>query len=753
MATKTLSRTLAELRWQVIALMGAWLLLIAASLTWDVRQNDSRAVELANTEAKAHLQKDLAFRKWATRQGGLYVRVSPETPPSPHMAQVPERDVMTPSGVQLTLYNPALMLRLLMETQAELYGVKARITGMKYLNPANAPDAWETKALGIVARTGVDYAELVTTDGKQAMRRMQPMWMEEGCLKCHAWTGIKVGELRGATDVAIPLEPYMALQNAANFEQFVTHGIVFLLGISFIGFIGLRRHSNLKESFAHQAKLGQLELAVDQSASAILIMTRDGIIQYVNQRVVELSGYAANELVGNNLRALRTATIDAAMWDALGAGRNWRGEFETRRKTGELQWWTESVSPVKDAQGGITFVAVFEDITQRKQAEAERVKLEARLQQAQRMESVGQLAGGVAHDFNNMLAVILGNTEEALRQVEPGQPIHEDLEEIRGAAVRSADLTRQLLAFARRQPVAPRVLDLNHTVQAMLAMLRRLIGEGIQLTWQPVASLWPVHLDPSQMDQILTNLCVNARDAIAGVGAISLTADHQVVDAAFCANRLDAVPGEYVRLSVSDTGVGMDSQVQAQIFEPFFTTKGVGKGTGLGLATVYGSVRQNRGFITVRSAQGQGTTFEIYLPRYVGEVAPVAGAAGVAPSRGGGETILVVEDQPSILRLTTRSLEAKGYTVLGVNNPAEAVQKVKEHAGPVALLLTDVVMPGMNGSDLADTLVALRPRLKVLFMSGYASSVLPENHTRHFIGKPFTLEELALKVREVMDRA
>ena len=320
---------------RVSAFLLLWTVLIGIALYWEIRQNDERAIQLADTEAKTHLQRDLAFRRWATKLGGLYVPVSAENQPSPFMATVPERDVQTPSGRLLTLYNPATVLRLLMETQADLYGIKARITGLQYLNPGNAPDPWEKKALAVVAGTLKDYSEVTDHEGKPVVRRMQPMIMEPGCLKCHAWTGIPVGGLRGATDVAVPLEPYFEMQRRANREQIASHGGVWLLGVLFIGFTGIRRRSALYESFAHEEMLRKLNLAVEQSASGIMITDRAGSIEYANQRMVEIGGYAAAELMGQNPRVFKSGETDptlyAAMWQALNAGNEWRGESRTGR--------------------------------------------------------------------------------------------------------------------------------------------------------------------------------------------------------------------------------------------------------------------------------------------------------------------------------------------------------------------------------------------------------------------------------------
>lgn len=395
--------------------------------------------------------------------------------------------------------------------------------------------------------------------------------------------------------------------------------------------------------------------------------------------------------------------------------------------------------------------------TARKASERKRELLEGQLIQAQKMESVGRLAGGVAHDYNNMLSVIIGYAELAMEKVDPNDPLYADLVEILSAAKRSTNITRQLLAFARQQTIAPIVLDLNDTVESMLKMLRRLIGEDIDLAWLPGADVWPVKIDPAQVDQILANLCVNARDAIAGVGKVTIETKNSSFDEAYCADHKGFAPGEYVLLAVSDDGRGIAPETLDKIFEPFFTTKGLGKGTGLGLATVYGIVKQNNGFINVYSEPENGTTIKIYLPRHTGQtVAAHPEIAEESPSSR-GETVLLVEDDGSILKLGRTILESLGYTVLTAATPGEAMHLAKKHAGEIHLLVTDVVMPEMNGRDLANQLQSLCPDLKVLFMSGYTANVIAHRGVLEegvcFMPKPFSQKDLAVKVREALDSA
>jgi len=429
-----------------------------------------------------------------------------------------------------------------------------------------------------------------------------------------------------------------------------------------------------------------------------------------------------------------------------------------RRKDGGEYPASVTLKIVRDADGKPMYIdGIVEDITERMHAEQEREDLQQQLQQIQKMDSIGRLAGGVAHDFNNMLAVIIGYAELAQRQLSPeDQKLSGHLREIRGAAERSADLTRQLLAFARKETVVPKVLDLNASVDGMLKMLQRMISENIELGWLQGEGLWPINADPTQIDQILANLCVNARDAIAGVGKITIETHNETLDADYCSHHPAAMPGDYVRLSVGDDGCGMDAQTIKQIFEPFFTTKAMGMGTGLGLSTVYGIVEQNKGFIDVDSEPGRGTVFNIYLPRHMEGSEQVDMAAGdVAMFARGNEGILLVEDEAAILEVAKLVLGECGYRVLAVHSPDEAIRIAKEQAGEIQLLVTDMIMPGMSGRDLAENLLSVYPQMKCLYMSGYLGDAITHQGVLdegvNFIQKPFSPTDLAIRVRQVLD--
>ncbi len=482
-------------------------------------------------------------------------------------------------------------------------------------------------------------------------------------------------------------------------------------------------------------------------------------LKRVNSRLCQITGYDEGDLVGQSARILYPSNED---FEFVGREKyaqirdHGTGTVETywQRKDGTLIEVLLNSTPVdmRDHSKGVTFTAL--DITERKLAEKERERLQMQLTQAQKMEAIGQLAGGVAHDFNNMLGVIIGYSELILEHVDSSQKFHTELGEIQKAARRSADLTRQLLTFARKQTVAPKVLDLNQTVEGMLNMLRRLIGENINLIWMPGNGLWPIKMDPSQIDQILANLCVNARDAITGVGKITVETENSPLSKEYCDMHAGSLPGEYVRITVSDNGNGMDKETLAHIFEPFFTTKGVGEGTGLGLATVYGAVKQNNGFINASSEPGRGTTFTIYIPRHTDKVLPSVRTAAGESIQSGFEAILLVEDEPMILKMTTQMLIGQGYHVLGASSPLEAIRLAKENIGSIDLLMTDAIMPEMNGRDLAKELLAISP-IKCLFMSGYTASVIEPHGVLgeglHFIQKPFNMKELAAAIREALE--
>jgi PAS domain S-box-containing protein len=517
-----------------------------------------------------------------------------------------------------------------------------------------------------------------------------------------------------------------------------------------IGMIGT--YDDITESKQAEAKHTRLVTAIEQSAEGVVITDAGGNIEYVNPAFTRITGYSREEALGQNPRILKSGKQDLAfyqqLWATILKGDIWHGEVTNRRKDGSFYIEEMGIAPVRSTRGEVThYIATKKDVTERK-------SMEAQLRQAAKMEAIGRLAGGVAHDFNNLLTIISGYGQLLQERLSPQDLGH--VEEILKASDRAAALTRQLLAFSRRQILAPQVLDLNSVVADLEKMLRRLIGEDIDLTTLQQSGLGRVKADPGQIEQVIINLAVNARDAMPQGGKLTIETANVDLDETYALTHTGVTPGPHVMLAVADTGIGMDAEILGHIFEPFFTTKERGKGTGLGLATLYGIVKQSAGSVWVYSEPGQGTTFKIFLPR-VEESGPEARPA-MAPSElaKGSETVLVVEDEEGVRSLVCQTLTSHGYKVLEAAGAAQALTIAEQHTEPIHLLLTDVVMPQTGGRELAKRLsTLLHPETKVLYMSGYTDDAIVRHGVLEadtfFLQKPFGPSTLLRKVREVLD--
>jgi len=506
-----------------------------------------------------------------------------------------------------------------------------------------------------------------------------------------------------------------------------------------------RAERALREANEHLAAV------IQSSPLAIYTLDPRSTVLTWNRAAEALYGWQAAELIGRPLPTIGHDVEDhGRLRDRVLRGESLRGvEVTRRRKDGTSVNISLSVAPLHDAAGRVTgMLSLAADVTEMRQ-------LEVQYRQAQKMEAVGRLAGGIAHDFNNLLTAIIGTTALVLEDLGLESRARLDIQEIEKAAKRAAGLTRQLLIFSRQQVLEPRALDLNALVGNLEKMLHRLIGEDIELRTKQATALGAVRADPGQLEQAIVNLVVNARDAMPQGGRLTIETADVELDRGYVAGHVPTQPGPYVLLAISDTGVGMDGATKARLFEPFFTTKEPGRGTGLGLATVYGIVKQSGGYIWTYSELGHGTTFKIYLPR-VAETpeAPESTTSPPTPVRG-SETLLVVEDQEEVRKLTKRVLEARGYTVLAARNGAEALEIVAQHPSKIHLMITDVVMPGMNGRELAQHARARRSYLKVLYVSGYTGEAVLQHRLLEpgvaFLQKPFTPDVLARKTREVLD--
>jgi signal transduction histidine kinase len=506
-----------------------------------------------------------------------------------------------------------------------------------------------------------------------------------------------------------------------------------------------RKQGEIKLRNAEQ----QVRTILDALDIQVLLMGTDHRIRWPNRKVCEAFALRRDEIIGKFCFELwpeqENLCQGCPVEKAIATGK-YQVEYR-RQKIGKT--WDIKACPVFDSQGEITSVVELRtDIS-------EKVQLEEQFFQAQKMEAIGRLAGGVAHDFNNMLSVILGFTEMAKTKAPEDGEFAGYLEEILQAGVKSADLVRQLLAFSRKQAVVPQIVDCNVLLENSRKMINRLVGEDIELRFKPARGLWKVKLDPTQLDQVIVNLTVNARDAILGIGAISIETANVILDEEYCKTHVYVNPGQYVLLVVSDSGCGMSKEVLAQIFEPFFTTKKQGQGTGLGMSTIFGIVKQNDGIINVYSEVDHGTTVKIYFPRFIGDESEYTKKAQLS-AMSGHETILVVEDDEAILRICRTILAGLGYTVLTETDPLRALKLAAQLSPAIDLLLTDTIMPHMNGKELQQAIIKLHPDVKTLFMSGYTSDIIAHQGVLaegvNFLQKPFAKEQLAHKVREVLDQ-
>jgi two-component system, cell cycle sensor histidine kinase and response regulator CckA len=595
---------------------------------------------------------------------------------------------------------------------------------------------------------------LLVSKAEILARRAASPYPAPSCTPSEVWLGvplITLDRLVGVMAVQSYLDP--GCYNQADLKVMVAVAEQVALSIERKRMVlALASQRRRLENIIEAARIGTWEWDIESGAIVC------------NPRWAEIIGYTLEELAPCTIALWRKilhpddAPVAARLLEQHLAGdlSYYHCECRIQHKNGHWVWiLTRGRLITRSPEGKpLLMFGTHTDISARKEAESERQSLQEKLAKARQLESVGQLAGGIAHNFNNMLGVILGYVELVLEQVEESQPIYPALLGVQQAAERSARLTRQLLAYARRQTIAPKVINLNQTLAEMLAMLHRLAGEHIDLVWRPGQELGLVKIDPAQLDQIMVELAVNAREHLGESGQLIMETSNATVDASYQDGHLYAACGEYVLLTVSDTGFGIEPETLSRLFEPFFSSKGIGMGTGLGLATVYGIVKQNNGFINVYSEPGRGTSLKIYLPRYdaatESQLPPDSGA-----SSGPKGTILLVEDQQSILNTVREMLEELGYRVLIAPGPLAAIDLAAEHNNRLDLLMTDVVMPEMNGGELAKKLLAAYPRLRCLFMSGYTANVTVRHGLLeegvHFLQKPFSTRELAIKLQVIFN--
>jgi PAS domain S-box-containing protein len=736
------------------ALISVWTAIIAGSLAWDIHDVRKSTSEMVYTEVLTNFNKDLLYRRWVAIHGGVYAPVTEKTPPNPFLANIKERDILTPSGRLLTLINPAYMTRQVYELELEQYGVRSHITSLNPIRLENSADAWETRALQTFAQGKAEFSETVDLNGEPYFRFMRPMITEEGCLECHAVQGYKLGEIRGGISIAVPLkEYYMKRQSHINHIA-AGHFFIWVLGLAgiLLSERSLRKRiysqKQTEEELRQSEKMLQTIFDTEpecvkllDSKGNLIMMNRAGLNMLEVDSLDQVKGQCVCPMVASEHRQA-FMDLTAKVFEG-GSGTLM---FEMVGLKGGHLWLETHAVPFRDEKDEIVaLLGITRDITEHR-------RLEAQLRQAQKMEAVGSLAGGIAHDFNNILTAIIGYSEIAMTALPEDHPEQKHLKIINESGQRAAALTQQILAFSRKQTLEMKPVSMNEIIDSISQMLHRIIGEDIRLALHPDRSIPQVRADAGQMEQVITNLAVNARDAMPSGGSLIIETSVAHLEEGF-AGHAGIKPGDYVVISVSDTGVGIPGDIIDKIFDPFFTTKAIGKGTGLGLAMVYGIVKQHGGHINVYSESGKGTTFRIYLPVIQDKLKELQ-KVELPPVYEGTGTILVVDDEALIRKMLGDYLGPLGYTVLGAASGDEAMAVSKSFGAGIDLLLTDVIMTDIDGKGLAQKIQEVRRDIRVIYMSGYTHDIIAHHGVLdegiNFIEKPIDFVKLVAMIQRVM---
>ncbi|GAB4490161.1 MAG: hypothetical protein OHK006_22670 [Thermodesulfovibrionales bacterium] len=862
-----------------------WSCLILALAVYVAAMNWSHAGDMAVHEARVALEKDIVLREWAAGHGSVYVPAGAATPPNPHLAHMPERDIATPSGRLLTLMNPEYIAREVNELARLRHGVRGHITSLTPIRQGNEPDAWEREALHAFERGAREKSALQRIDGIQYMRLMIPLRAEKPCLMCHAAQGAREGELRGGVSASIPFEKFRSEFMRETVSDMALLGLLWAVGIVFIRSRTRKMEEISREIVEAEKKYRGLDESIEEN-TFLYVHDLNGVFQYLSDSITRILGYqpeefkthytkyltdhpvnqavvrlteqsmqgvkvppyqveifhkdgtrrwlevtetplrnAANEVSGvqgiardvteqkhkaeelafseaylksiiNNepecvklldeactvlaMNPSGLAMIDADSEDQVRgksaldivdeeyrkpfadftkrvcSGEPGMIEFSITGLKGSKRWLESHAVPFRGRNGERLLLGVTRDVTGRKKAEQEKAALEDQLRQSQKMEAVGILAGGVAHDFNNILQGILGYGD-LLRMQDRNltQQQKEYLAVIMSSARKAAELTKNLLAFSRKHPMEFRPVDLNSAIRSVDGLLHRIIGEDIEFETRFCPETLVVMADAQQLQHALINLATNARDAMPGGGKLTIRTERMVLDDEFVKVHGFGERGVYAVLSVSDTGVGIEDHVLEHIFEPFYTTKEVGKGTGLGLSTVYAIVSQHAGHITAESRKGGPTTFTIYL-RCTEEAAASVSQEHEKAFLRGTETILLAEDDEIVRKMMVSMLRELGYTVLVAENGEDACRIFAELGSDIRLVILDMIMPKMNGREALATMRKARPDLEWLFISGYTADLLMQKGLREeserFVMKPISFRELSEKIRFFLRR-
>ncbi|MCK4839832.1 MAG: DUF3365 domain-containing protein [Desulfobulbaceae bacterium] len=738
-------------------------------MAWDFYAIKDQTKKTVLNIAYAYLDKDKAFRLWGASHGGVYVEKTASTPANQLLSHVAERDIITPSGRELTLMNPAYMMRQMMETFAQQSGTSGHLTSINPINPINQPDEWERSVMLSFEKDLVEsVAEFRLLRGREHLRVMIPFVTKQGCLKCHAIQGYKVGDIRGGTSVSIPMAPYYALETTSKTTSITTHVGIFLCGLLgiLLGFWKIRLYMRSQRRMTESAR-EQHEFI----NTIINSLSHPFYVVDVNTYEIILANSAAKEhgdgslsfcyVLGHNrdtpccgkehpcpmqqvIKNKKLVTVEHFHFDKEGNPLNV-----------EVQCF-----PVLDSNGEVSQVIEYcYDITERKKAEKEKLLLMEQLQQSQKMEAIGTLAGGVAHDFNNILTAINGNSELAKLNLNSNiEDAEKNLDKVLLGSARARDLVKQILTFSRITVQEKQPSQLSLIVSDALKLLRASIPTTIEIN-QDIKSQSLVLADSTQIHQVVMNLCTNAYHAMRDKGGtLGISLKDVDVSQEMISNESKVVPGTYIQLEVSDNGCGMDAKTKCKIFEPYFTTKESEEGTGLGLAVVFGIIESHNGYINVYSKIGQGTTFQVYLPIVKNETKDplLTNKDKVDMLTGGSETIMLIDDEDVITDVEESVLSKYGYEVSTFNNGELALKAFRENKRKYDLIITDMTMPHITGLDLSKIILEIEPDMPIIICTGHSELLNREKALSvgisEYCEKPLSIKTLLSTVRSVLDK-
>ncbi len=754
----------------VLLLAVGWTASIVAVLVWNLLEHEREVLEAARIQAQSAYEKDLIYRHWNAEHGGVYVPVTEKTPPNPYLSHVEERDITTPSGRRLTLVDPACMARQIHELERQEHAVRGHLTSLNPICPANAPDPWEAAALRKLERGEPEVRAVEMLDGEHQLRLMRPMFTEERCLGCHAAQGYRVGDLRGGFSVAVPMAPLRANALGHVATLALANGLLWILGLGGIALGARRVGARIRERERAEEALGRserfLQTVIDAIPDALMVVDRGYRIVLANCAVQRMAG--GKDPVFSGLKCHSVAQRRNAPCEDGDQPCPLERVVLTKAPVVVTQTHFGAdgsgipvevvVAPVLDDAGEVVqIVESCRDITGRKRAEEERRQLEARLQQTQKLESLGVLAGGIAHDFNNLLVGVLGNASLALEELPGESRARELVQRIDRSACRAADLTKQMLAYAGKGRFVIRPLNLSTLVQEMAQLLQASVSKSVTLKRELPDDLPLIEADETQVRQVVMNLITNAAEAI-GVQDGFITIRTGVVDAGqtylsdtYLGNDLPA--GPYVFVEVADTGCGMNVETQSKIFDPFFTTKFTGR--GLGLAAVLGIVRSHQGAIKVESEPGCGTRFKVLFPVSESLAGPAAEEGPAVGEFDGAGTVLVVDDEEPVRSFARAVLERRGCTVITAGDGREALDVFRARADEIDAVLLDLTMPRLNGEDVFRELYRIRADLPVILSSGYDEEHVTARFAgmrlAGFIRKPYRVNALVEKVARALE--